>query len=151
MGKRKASADQFAFTFDPPAPASTPAALAGADARVARTVAQALQDDGRDRAVIAAEMSVLLEEDVSKAMLDAYASPARDGHNISFSRMKALIAVTQRFDLLDRELRHIGAALLVGEEVALARVGHLEAQRRAIEAELRKLKTHTQPIRRGKD
>lgn len=128
MAKTRASADQFAFTFDAPQPATLPAALAGVDARVARTVAEVLKHDDRDRLVIAAAMSVLLDEEVSKAMLDAYASPARDGHNISFARMLALIAVTNRFDLLDRELRAIGAAVLVGEEIYTAEIGHIDSE-----------------------
>lgn len=128
MAKKRPSADQFAFTFDAPRPATLPAALAGMDARIARTVAEILKQEDRDRIVIAAEMSVLLAEEVSKAMLDAYASPARDGHNISFARMLALIAVTNRFDLLDRELRAIGAAVLVGDEIYTAEIGHLESE-----------------------
>jgi hypothetical protein len=128
VAKTRASADQFAFTFDAPQPATLPAALAGVDARVARTVAEVLKNDDRDRLVIAAAMSVLLDEEVSKAMLDAYASPARDGHNISFARMLALIAVTNRFDLLDRELRAIGAAVLVGEEIYTAEIGHIDSE-----------------------
>lgn len=128
MAKSRPSANQFAFAFDAPQPATLPAALAGVDARIARTVAEVLKHDDRERSVIAAEMSVLLAEDVSKAMLDAYASPARDGHNISFARMLALIAVTHRFDLLDRELRAIGAAVLVGEEIYTAEIGHIDSE-----------------------
>ena len=128
MAKTRASIDQFAFTFDAPQPATLPAALAGMDARIARTGAQALKDDGRDRGSIAIEMSQLLAEEVSKAMLDAYASPARDGHNISFSRMAALIAATNRFDLLDRELRASGAAVLVGDEIYTAEIGHIDSE-----------------------
>ena len=128
MARTRSSADQFAFTFDAPKPATLPAELAGMDARVARTVAEILKHDGRDRAVIAAEMSVLMAEDVSKAMLDAYASPAREGHNISFARMLALIAVTHRHDLLDRELRAIGAAILVGEEIYTAEIGQIDSE-----------------------
>lgn len=128
MAKPRASANQFAFTFDAPQPATLPAALAGMDARVARTVAEILKHDDRDRTVIAAEMSVLMAEEVSKAMLDAYASPARDGHNISFARMLALIAATNRFDLLDRELRPIGAAVLVGDEIYTAEIGQIESE-----------------------
>ena len=128
MSKTRASANQFAFTFDAPQPATLPAALAGIDARIARTVAEILKHDDRDRTVIAAEMSVLLSYEVSKAMLDAYASPARDEHNISFSRMLALISVTNRFDLLDRETRPIGAAVLVGEEIYTAEIGHIDSE-----------------------
>lgn len=127
MGKPRASSPgQFAFTFTAPQPATLPAALAGMDARIARTVAEVL--GGRDRIVVAAQMSSLLDQDVSKLMLDAYASPARDGHNISFSRMCALIAVTNRFDLLDRELRAIGAAVLVGDEIYTAEIGQIDSE-----------------------
>jgi hypothetical protein len=68
-------------------------------------------------------MSDLLDEEVTRFMLDAYASEAREGHNISASRFLALIAVTNRHDILDHILRRIGAAVLVGAEIATARVG----------------------------
>jgi hypothetical protein len=128
MAKPRASVDQFAFTFDAPQPATLPAALAGVDARTARTVAEILKGDTRDRSVIAAEMSVLLSDQVTPNMLNNYASPALETHNISFSRMLALIAVTNRFDLLDRELRPIGAAVLVGEEIFTAEIGHIDSE-----------------------
>ncbi|KAB2857704.1 MAG: hypothetical protein F9K41_03075 [Sphingopyxis terrae] len=82
-------------------------------------------------------MSVLLEDSVTKAMLDAYSAPGKGDHNISFARMLALIAVTNRFDLLDRELREIGAAVLVGEEIHTARLGHLKSKIAELSAELR--------------
>lgn len=150
MAKTRPSVDQFAFTFDAPQPATLPAALAGMDARIARTVAEALKDDERDRAIIAAEMSLLLDEEVSKAMLDAYASPARDGHNISFARMLALIAVTNRHDLLDREVREIGAAVLVGEEIKAAKVGHLRSKIARLNAELKEAERQAPIIMRNK-
>lgn len=140
MAKARASADQIAFSFDAPQPASAPGELSGLDARVARTVAEALKDAGavgQDRALIAARMTVLLDDEVSKAMLDAYASPARDGHNISFGRMLALIAVTNRFDLLDRELRAIGAAVLVGDEIYAAEVGHIRTEMARLQQRLK--------------
>lgn len=150
MPKARSHPNQIAFAFDPPKPATHAAALAGLDARTARAVGEALNGDSRSREVIAAEMSVLLDEDVSKAMLDAYASPARDGHNISFARMLALVAVTKRHDLLDRELREIGAAVLVGEEIHTARLGHLKSRIAELTAELRAVERMVQPIKRGK-
>lgn len=143
--------DQLAFGFEPPKPAAHPAALAGADARIARMVGEALNSDGRAREVIAAEMGVLLDDEVSRAMLDAYSSPARAGHNISFARMLALIAVTKRYDLLDRELRPIGAAVLVGEELHTVRLGHIETQIAALQRELREARKVSVIIDRGRD
>ena len=148
MVKARASTSQIAFAFDPPRPAAHAAALAGVDARTARMVGEALNSDTRPREVIAAEMSVLLEDDVSKPMLDAYSAPGKSGHNISWGRMLALIAVTNRFDLIDRELRQIGAAVLVGEEIYTARVGHLKSKIAELSAELKLAERMAQPIER---
>lgn len=151
MAKKGASSpNQFAFTFDAPQPATRPAELAGMDARIARTVGEILKHDDRDRTVIAAEMSVLLNEEITKLMLDAYASPARDGHNISFARMCALIAVTNRFDLLDRELRPIGAAVLVGDEIYTAQVGHISSEIARLKQKLTSLQRMNPTIQRNR-
>ncbi len=120
--------DQLPFDWSVPKPATLPAALAGVDARTARAVSEILKHDVRDRVVIAAEMSVLLDYDVSKAMLDAYASPARDEHNISFGRMKALIAVSNRVDIFDREVRDIGLSVLDGDDIYAAQASHIRSE-----------------------
>lgn len=151
MGKRRASIDvsQLGFTFTPPLPARRDADLAGLDRVVAASVAVALKEDDRSREEIAGAMSALLAEGVSKPMLDAYASEARGDHNISAARVLALIAVTERFDLLDAMVRRIGAALLVGEELHAARLGSLEAQRRRLDGEIKTMRARAQPIERG--
>jgi len=131
MGKRRPSipAGQFAFTFDVPIPAREGSALAGLDKQVAATVALMLKEDPRpSRFLIAAAMSELLDEEVTKAMLDKYASESSETHAISFARMLALTAVTERFDLLDRLTRQIGAALLVGPEIMTAELGNIDRQ-----------------------
>ena len=130
-------------------PARRDADLAGLDRQVAGYVGIALKEDARPREVVAGAMSALLAEPVTKMMLDAYASEARGDHNISAARLLALIAVTERHDLLDALLRRIGAAALVGEELHAARLGHLEAQARAINAEIKKYRAAAQPIDRG--
>lgn len=153
MNKRRPSLDasQLGFTFDPPAPARRDADLAGLDRVVAASVAIALKEDARSRHEIAGAVSALLDEPVTKTMLDAYASEARGDHNISAARLFSLIAVTERFDLLDAMLRRIGAAVLVGDELHAARLGHLEAQRRKLEAEIKQLRGTAQPIERQKN
>lgn len=148
MGKRRSDPGQLAFGFEVPTPALA-GSLAGDDARVSRMVADILHGDPRPREIIAAQMSVMLGAEVSKAMIDAYASPGRVDHSISYSRMKALVAVTTRHDLLDRDLRGIGAALLVGEEIRTARLGHLRARKAEIEAEIRAVERNVQPIHRA--
>ena len=151
MKKRRSFLDssQLGFTFDPPAPARGEADLAGLDRMVAAGVALALKEDLRSREEIAGAMSALLGEEVTRWMLDAYASEAREAHNISMGRFLALIAVTERFDILDAKLRRIGAAILVGEEIHTARVGHLRSQIDKLKAELRDIERQTQPITRS--
>lgn len=151
MSKRRPSfnAAQLGFTFEPPAPARRAADLAGLDRVVAAQVALILKEDQRSREELAGATSALLAEPVTKSMLDAYASEAREDHNISAARLLALIAATERFDMLDALVRRIGAALLVGEELHAARLGHLQAQKQRIDEEIRKLRRDAQPIERG--
>ena len=151
MSKRRPAFDpsQLDLGFGVPEPASSDGALADLPRVSASVVARILKDDPRSRFDIAGAVSRLLGEDVSKLMLDAYASEARDGHRISFDRMLALVAATGRYDLLRAALRRIGADLLVGEEVYLAEMGHLEAEIRERQTRLRMLKAEAQPLKPG--
>lgn len=138
MSKREAKrtpafdSTQMAFSFDaPPRPVSE-GALSGIERQVASAVAQILKDDTRTRYEVAGGLSALLDDDVSKLMLDAYASEAREGHNISAGRFIALIAESGRYDILGALLAKIGARVVVGEEVLTVELGHLEAERQRI-------------------
>ena len=129
MAKSRAShPDQLPFDWSVPKPATLPASLAGVDARTARSVSEILKGDKRDRSVIAAEMSVLLSDEVTLNMLNNYASPALETHNISFGRMKALIAATNRVDIFDREVRDIGLSVLDGDDIYAAQASHLRSE-----------------------
>lgn len=149
--KRRSSLQpaQLGFTFEPPTPATMDADLAGLDRLIAASVADMLKNDPRSRHEVAGAMSGLLGDEVTKAMLDAYASEARDNHNISASRLLAIIAVTERFDIADVLLRRIGASVLVGEELLLARLGNAKAQRAKLDEEIRTLRKRVQPLARG--
>ena len=148
MPKAKAHPDQFGFDFALPKAATLPAALAGLEKQINCAVGTILNSDPRPREIIAAEMSVLLGEDVSRAMLDAYSSPARLDHKVIFSRFLALVAVTDRHDVLDQLLRPIGAAVLVGPEIHTARLGHLDRQIAELKAERTRL-AQAAPLIRG--
>lgn len=134
--KSSLSKDQLAFTFEAPKPAKNSADLAGLDCVVASGCAQMLKDDARSREEIAGAMSALLSEEVTPLMLDAYAAPARKKHNLPMHRALALVAVTNRFDILNIWARRIGAAVLVGEQLQTALIGNIDRQM----AELRKKK-----------
>lgn len=149
MGKAKAHPGQLGFAFEAPIARTGVAGLAGLERRISSAVATILNTDKRPREVIGAEMSVLLDEEISRAMLDAYASPARAEHKVPMSRFFALVAVTGRQDLLDPLLREIGIAGLVGEEVLTARIGHVRQQIKELNAEMRRLEGSAPLIRTG--
>jgi hypothetical protein len=148
MPKAKAHPGQLGFAFDTPIAASGPAALAGIEQRICRTVGTILNSDPRPREILAAEMSLLLEDEISRAMLDAYSSPARADHKVPMSRFLALIAVTKRHDLLDSLLREIGAGVLVGAEVMTARMGQIDLQISRLREEKNRLAASA-PLIRG--
>lgn len=150
MGKRRPAvpAGQFAFTFDVPTPARGGSALAGLEREIAATVATMLKEDPRTRYLIAAAMSELLDDDVSKSMLDKYASESSEAHAISAVRLLAMTQVTERYDLLDRVTRRIGAALLVGEEILTAELGHIDRQIAELRERRRSIE-HAAPVIAG--
>lgn len=102
MPKARAHPDQLGFTFAEPVARSGAAGLAGLEAMICTTVGSILASDSRPREIIAAEMSILLGEDVSKSMLDAYSSPARTEHRVR-SCATFTIAAIQNLPLSSRQ------------------------------------------------
>lgn len=129
-------------------PVSGPAGYAGVEAWVAAEVAAMLKDDSRSREEIAGALSATMAEDVSRWMLDAYASPARDTHNISFGKAIALMSVVENSALIEEAVHRLGGRILWGEEIHAARLGHLQAQRDRLDAEIKQLRVRAQPIER---
>ncbi|MFA6219618.1 MAG: hypothetical protein WC692_07535 [Erythrobacter sp.] len=127
------------------------AELAGLERQIAELVGRVLASDPRSREEIAGAMSAVLNDQVSKAMLDAYASGARPDHKVPASRLFALLVVTDRQDLLDPIMRKLGAALLVGDEVKTARLGQVETLIQQLQDERRRLRNETTPIREGNE
>lgn len=68
--------------------------------RISRAIARALKDCGKDRMTVAAQMSEQLGTRISKEMLEAYASEAKTGNNITVERFVALIHATGKTELL---------------------------------------------------
>lgn len=62
--------------------------------RLSRAIAIALKECGRDRDDVAGRMTAYLGKPVSKNMIDAYASQAREDHAISAERLAALLHAT---------------------------------------------------------
>lgn len=112
------------------------AKLAQAMSRACREAAEA----GLDRFDIARRMSGILGVEVTKGMIDAYTSQARESHTISLVRFKAFARATGCLWLWNVVLEGEGLTLLQGEEALLAQAALAEKRADALRAEARELK-----------
>jgi hypothetical protein len=104
--------------------------------RIARAVSEALKDCDFDREHIAREMSAYLGEQVTKAMLDAYASQAREEHNIPAHRLVALAVIAGDARLLNSVLDGTGFIAVDGRFEALLKRERAIALREELEREI---------------
>lgn len=80
--------------------------------RLSRAVAATLREAEIGREEVAERMGEYLGEEVSKNMLDAYASQAREAHNITLARAFALLHATGDARILGAELKTFGLAII---------------------------------------
>ncbi|ELN4897135.1 TPA: hypothetical protein ACRXSF_005453, partial [Pseudomonas aeruginosa] len=88
MARRKD--DRTLDIFDVPQPARAIPGECNYAAQVSELVSEILKACDLDRYEVAARMSRLSGDDVSKNMLDAWSSPARADHNLPFYRAALL-------------------------------------------------------------
>lgn len=100
--------------------------------RIALAVAETLR--GKDRADVAQAMTDWLGEEVSRHMLDAYASQSRAEHTISFLRLLALIHVTGDHRLLQLGSELFGLNVIEERWLPWVEVGQLAAGKEEVTA-----------------
>ncbi|WP_316978009.1 DNA transposition protein [Shumkonia mesophila] len=105
-------------------------------ARVAHAVSATLRDSGRDRDEVAAEMGAWLGENVTRNMLDAYASEARREHTIPFLRLLALVHVTGDVRALQLAAEPFGHSVIEDRFLPWVEVGQLAIKKEEIAREL---------------
>ena len=98
---------------------------AGILALLCRGISAALSDCGKPRAEIARRMSGFLGQTVSKNMLDAYASEARDDHTIGLPRFIALLHATRDRRLLELIAEPLGWAVIERRHVPLIKLAQV--------------------------
>ncbi len=84
---------------------------------------------GFERCDVAAQMSHIAGEDISKAMLDAWSSPARIDHNLPFYRAALLEQVCGSHQLTDLLVTVRGGRVSYGRDALLAELGRVESIR----------------------
>ena len=103
------------------------------NARFARAISLALKECGLSREEVAERMSEWLGETVSRNMLDAYASEARESHQINLPRFAALIHATEDWRLLSLIPELFGFAVMPAEYEEIIELWRLEEAEREIE------------------
>ncbi|MFO1418357.1 MAG: hypothetical protein U1E83_06770 [Methylotetracoccus sp.] len=107
---------------------------------IAGLVSEALRSCALDRYEVAARMSRLMGVEESKHILDAWASDARESHNIPFYKVPVLEAVCETHRLTQWLAGTRGGRLLIGREALNAELGRLERSRDAAQQRIRQLK-----------
>ncbi len=116
MSRHRDSRTYDLLAWEPPQPAQAfaPEKVRAASLRamVCKGVGAALKECGKDRERVAADIGAYLGEECSKAMLDAYASEAREDHVINVVRFMALVAATNDIRLLQMLADQMGWAVV---------------------------------------
>lgn len=97
--------------------------------RIARAVSETLSESDLERADVARRMSEFLGEEVTLNMVNAYASPAREDHNISYVRLLALTHATGDVRLLQIGAEMFGHVVAEDKYLDWIKLG-MDAERR---------------------
>lgn len=111
--------------------------------QVSEIISEMLSDaksTGLERFDVAAQMSRLAGEDISKAMLDAWSSPARIDHNLPFYRAALLEQVCGSHQLSDLIVTVRGGRVSWGRDALLAELGRVESIREEATRQARALR-----------
>lgn len=135
--------------FEIPQPQLAVPGCGNYSAQVSEIVGQLLKGTGddMDRFEVAAQMSRLSGDDVSKGMLDAWSSVARTDHNLPLYRVPLLEEVCASHALTNWLVNLRGGRVAYGREALDAELGRLErvaaeATRQAREIKLRMRQDH---------
>ncbi|HHM6772708.1 TPA: hypothetical protein ACWMLF_004695 [Pseudomonas aeruginosa] len=138
MARRKD--DRTLDIFEVPQPVRVLPGECNFGIQVSELVSETLKACDLDRYEVAARMSRLSGDDVSKFMLDAWASPARTDHNLPLYRVALLEDVCASHLLTDWLVGVRGGRVAYGRDALLAELGRLERTREAAGRQARELK-----------
>ena len=105
------------------------------EARVSRAIAAALKDSVSDRQAVAEAMGEFLGQRVTKNMLDAYASVAREDHPITIARFVALLHATRDRRLLELIAEPLGWAVIDRKMLPLIELAAVQEKQRELHAQ----------------
>lgn len=103
--------------------------------RLAKAIALTMEDCPLTRDEIAAQMTEITKSPVTKASLDAYASQAKENHQISAAKLAALVAVTGDARPLNVLLEEAGLIVIPRKYEALLKRERARELRELLERE----------------
>lgn len=122
---RKSKDDRTLDIFSVPQPVLTIPGNGNNAAQVSELISEILKGSDLDRYEIAARMSRLSGDDVSKHMLDAWSSPARIDHNMPFYRAALMEEVCSSHALTNWLVEQRGGRVAYGRDALNAELGRL--------------------------
>lgn len=133
--------------FEVPQPVAPLPASMDYRAQMSALIAAMLKKTNKDRFEIAAVCSRLSGTEVSKYMLDAYASEARETFNIPLWLVPVLEEACESHDLTNWLVAVRGGRLYLGKEVLSAELGNLEKEREEIMRLIKEVKSRMRAMR----
>jgi hypothetical protein len=124
MGRKKDNRTLDMFLI--PQPIATTPGNGNYAAEVSELIGEVLKSTDLDRYEVAARMSRLSGDDVSKNMLDAWSSPARADHNVPMYRIALLEEVCETHLLTNWLVNLRGGRVAYGKDALDAELGRLE-------------------------
>jgi len=106
---------------------------------IANLVARMLKACPADRWDVAAQMSRLSGDDVSKNSLDAWAAASRADHNVPFYRVPLFEEVVSSTALTDWLVAKRGGQVAYGRDALNGQLGRLVAAKKQVEAQIKQL------------
>ncbi|CDM42421.1 hypothetical protein PPSAL_3820 [Ectopseudomonas oleovorans] len=140
MNMRHGKDDRTYDLFEIPQPVLAVPGQGNYSVQVSELVGEMLKASDLDRYEVAARMSRLSGDDVSKAMLDAWSSQARTDHNLPFYRAALLEEVCASHLLTNWQVALRGGRVAYGRDALLAELGRLERTRDEAARQARELK-----------
>lgn len=107
---------------------------------VSNKVSKILKECPLDRYEISARMSRITGKDVSKNMIDAWASPGRPDHNIPFYLIAVFEDACTTHELTNWLVHKRGGRVAYGKDTLNAELGKLERAREDANKQIRELK-----------
>lgn len=128
--------------FEIPLPVTQNAGSLSCRAEIAALMSEAIKDCDKDRYQIAAEMSRLLDRDISKYMLDAYTSESRDTQIPPIDTALAFDLATGGISLLKFYADKLGCKVVVGRDVLYTELGRIEQAKKDLANAEKAIKKH---------